>query len=152
MFENADDHRVPELPSTALSGDNNALSCDDADATFPNAKSVPPPAGCTTPVCADVAGAPAPEPFDAVTRAPIVDPASPATNAYEDAVAPDTTTHPAPPASQRNHSYANDVGEFDHDPVETDNDCPTTTDPETTGKPVFTGTPPPGQVEEPIAV
>ena len=73
MFENADDHRVPELPSTALSGDNNALSCDDADATFPNAKSVPPPAGCTTPVCADVAGAPAPEPFDAVTRARIVE-------------------------------------------------------------------------------
>jgi hypothetical protein len=56
----------------------------------------------TTAVCADVADAD-PPPFDAVTTARKVDPTSPATTAYDDAVAPPMSAHAPPDASQRRH-------------------------------------------------
>ena len=93
----------------------------------------------TTAVCADVADAD-PPPFDAVTTARNVDPTSPATTAYDDAVAPAISTHAPPDTSHRRHRYANDIGvDPDHDPLDTDNDCPDCADPDTTGNPVFTG-------------
>ena len=102
MSDHNDDHRVDPLPSTAIPGATLAFSNDDADATFPNARSDPPPP-VTTAVCADEAGADAPDPFDAVTCARNVDPTAPATTGYDDPVAPATFTHDAPAESHRRH-------------------------------------------------
>ena len=98
MFEYVDDQRVFELPSTALSGDTYAASDDDADATFPNARSAN-----TTADCADVAGAPAPDAFDAVTTTRTVCPTSAAATTYPADDAPAISTHAPPAASHRRH-------------------------------------------------
>jgi hypothetical protein len=56
----------------------------------------------TTAVCTDIADAD-PAPFDAVTTARNVDPTSPDTTAYDDAVAPPISAHAPPDASHRRH-------------------------------------------------
>jgi hypothetical protein len=103
LSDHADDHRVDDTPSTAIPGPTAALSDDDADAGFPNAKSDEPPPLVTTAVCADEAGTDGPDAFEAVTCERNVDPTSAATTVYDDPVAPAIFTHPAPAESQRRH-------------------------------------------------
>ncbi|HTQ67702.1 MAG TPA: hypothetical protein VMI13_03335 [Solirubrobacteraceae bacterium] len=56
--------------------------------------------------------------------------------------------HPPPAELQRCHWYANDVGLFDHEPLDPFSLSPSTGEPEITGKPVFTGTGGGGGVSE----
>jgi hypothetical protein len=50
------------------------------------------------------------------------------------------STHAPPDESHRRHWYPNDIGvDPDHDPLDTDNDCPDCAVPDTTGNTVFDG-------------
>jgi hypothetical protein len=85
-----DTARTPTSPSSPPALTGNATVVDDAAAAT------------TTPDNTEPADAD-PAPFDAVTTTRNVDPTSPATTAYELAVAPTTSTHPPPDESHRRH-------------------------------------------------
>ena len=76
--------------------------------------------------------------FEAVTTTRSLKPVSAAVGVYAAAFAPARSFH-VPPAPERCHWKANDVGEDDHDPVVAVRLRPSWAIPETIGAPVFTG-------------